>query len=131
MRAFQRRIAHVGERGEIMRIRTKRGLFRACLLGMLAIGVFSSVFAPGASAARWCAVYPNYKTCTYDDINVCRFVTYFIGYCMFHDEYARPVEGAPLCVVTAYHRSCAYIDTKSCQQAAYRIGGVCVANTYQ
>jgi len=130
MRAFQADSAHAGQRGVIMRTRMGSGLFGSCLLAMLAIGVFCSVFAPDASAARWCAVYPNYKTCTYDDINVCRFVTYFIGYCMFNDEYARPVDGAPLCVVTAYHRQCAYTDTKSCQQAAYRIGGVCVANTY-
>jgi hypothetical protein len=99
---------------------------RLCRL-LLAAGAIAASCG-GALAAPFCAVYPNERSCTFYDIDTCRFATFFAGFCMFNEDEARPVANARFCLQTPYRLTCVYDDVRACRQAAATVGGACVAN---
>jgi hypothetical protein len=108
----------------MMRTKTRKRLWRLGLLALIA----ASAAPAGALAAPICAVYRSGTSCSFYDMDTCRFATIFSGFCMFNEDEARPT-GAPFCVATSFRTQCSYYDAWSCRQAAASSGGACVTNT--
>lgn len=101
----------------------------------LAVGL--CLYAGGAIAAPFCAVFSYGTQCYYFDMPSCQRAAGTAGACIVNQQEVqqslgqeqpiRPLGSGPrFCVVQSFGTQCFYYDAQSCRDAAARSGGACV-----